>query len=85
MNNYAIRGFMDWLSNMALIQYSSSNRSFFIVFAQYFLHLTIFDIRAVPKPPARASGIHGDSKKPKPRASSSQFGLNGPSIKNQGI
>jgi len=59
MNNYAIRGFMDWLSNMALIQYSSSNRSFFIVFAQYFLHLTIFDICAVPKPPARASGIYG--------------------------
>ena len=46
---------MDWFSNMAFIQYFSSDRSFFIVLAQYFLHLTLLDICGVPKPPARRS------------------------------
>jgi len=50
MRSYAIRGFMDWLSNMAFIQYFSSNRSFFISFAQYFLVLTAVDICRIPKP-----------------------------------
>ncbi len=49
MSSYAICGFMGWFSNMASIQYLSSNRSFFIAFDQYFLIFTPFDICAAPK------------------------------------
>jgi len=49
MRSYTICGFMGWLSSMAFIQYSSSNRSFFIAFDQYFLIFTPFDILAAHK------------------------------------
>ena len=49
MSSYTICGFMGWLSSMAFIQYSSSNRSFFIAFDQYFLIFTPFDIWAAQK------------------------------------
>jgi len=49
MRSYAICGFMGWLSNMAFIQHLSSNRSFFIAFAQYFLIFPPFDIWAAHK------------------------------------
>ncbi len=49
MRSYAICGFMGWFSNMAFMQYFSSNRSFFIVFDQYSLIFTPFDICAAPK------------------------------------
>jgi hypothetical protein len=44
MGSYTICGFMDWLSNMAFIQYLAQNRSFFIALAQYLPVFTRFDI-----------------------------------------
>ena len=40
---------MGWLSNMAFMQYLSSNRAFFIAFDQCSLIFTPFDICAAPK------------------------------------